>query len=242
MKDGGNKEDPRSIMVKIIVNQDEETSNRIIRATNSQTKINSIFLHATEQIHRNIEVSLKQDGYLYDRRKNYYRNRGASVKEIVTIPYLAQAVSSIVLQLPNDARVRPGTVAEKYYKKLFSESYPLEHYTKCVQLLKRCYAFLGTKGGTKTDVLNRVFYLAMYVAAKACKSVKPNRPKIAELSVKSIGEDVFEECYQWIEKEFMTLGGDDRTAKGSGLTAILKAHIIEELGRKRNPRKGPAKP
>lgn len=107
-KDGGHPDDERSIMVKVIVNSDDETSNRIIRATNSQTKINSIFLHATEQIHRNIELSLKTHGYFYDRRKNYYRNQGKPVKQIVTIPYLAQAVASIVLQQPDDARSAQG--------------------------------------------------------------------------------------------------------------------------------------
>jgi hypothetical protein len=57
-KGGAHQPDDRSIMVKVIVNDNDATSDRIIRATNSQTKINSIFLHSTEQIHRNIEVAL----------------------------------------------------------------------------------------------------------------------------------------------------------------------------------------
>ncbi len=66
----GNKGDKRTIMVKIIVNTKDDTSDRIISATNSQTKIDSISLHATEQIQRNIETALKVAGYFYDRRKN----------------------------------------------------------------------------------------------------------------------------------------------------------------------------
>ena len=52
--------DKRSLMVKVIENIDEETSDRIINATNSQTKIEAINLHATEQIHRNIETALRK--------------------------------------------------------------------------------------------------------------------------------------------------------------------------------------
>ena len=51
-KNGGNTNDGRSILIKVIVNDDAATSDRIISATNSQTKINSIFLHSTEPIHR----------------------------------------------------------------------------------------------------------------------------------------------------------------------------------------------
>jgi hypothetical protein len=231
-KGGGNANDQRSILVRVIVNVDDGTSDRIISATNSQTKISSIFLHSTEQIHRDIEVNLKASGYFYDRRKNYYRNRGKSVSEIVTIHYLAQAVASILLQQPDNARVRPGTVAEKNYKKLFSTKYPPDLYTKCVKLMKRCYKHLEDKGHQKTDVLNLVFYLAMYVTCTACNSVSPKANKIAALNVDAIRDDVFKECYDWILKEFERLGGDDRVAKGSQLTSSLKEHIRKQFGKK----------
>ena len=232
-KDGGDKSASRSIMVKVIVNSNDATSDRIISATNSQTKINSIFLHSTEQVHRDIEVNLRAAGYFYDRRKNYYRNHGKSVSEIITILYLAQAVAAIVLQQPDNARVRPGTVAEKSYEQLFSVKFPPTLYTNCIKILKRCYKFLGDKGLQKTDVLNLVFYLAMYVTCAACKSVTPNRRKIASLNVDGIGDDVFTKCYEWLDQEFKRLGGDDRTAKGTLVTESLKAKVIEQFGRKR---------
>jgi hypothetical protein len=146
---------------------------------------------------------------------------------------MAQAVASIVFQQPNDARVRPGTVAEKHYKQLFGDQYPLDLYIKCVQIMKRCYKFLADKGMKKTDALNRVFYLAMYVTCAACKSVKPKRPKISALKVEDIGDAVFSRCYDWLEAEFQSLGGDDRVAKGSQLTASLKEQVITEFGGKR---------
>jgi hypothetical protein len=45
-------------------------SDKIITATNSQTKIEAINLHATEQIQRHIEMALKAHDLYYDRRKN----------------------------------------------------------------------------------------------------------------------------------------------------------------------------
>ncbi|HZQ21214.1 MAG TPA: AIPR family protein [Terriglobales bacterium] len=229
-KGGADPNDSRSMMVKVIVNSNEATSDKIIRATNSQTKISSIFLHATEQVHRDIELHLKAAGYFYDRRKNYYRNQGKSVSEIVTIHYLAQAVASIVLQQPDDARVRPGTVAEKNYKKLFSDKYPPALYTKCVQIMRRCHTYLRGKGLGKTDVLNLVFYLAMYVTCAACNSVSPKRNKIASLDVDAISDKIFDQCYKWIDAEFKALGGDDRVAKGPNLTTSLNQKVISQFG------------
>jgi hypothetical protein len=94
-----------------------------------------------------------------------------------------------------------------------------------------------TKGLAKTDVLNLVFYLAMYVTCAACKSVKPQRRRIATLDVEAIPEDVFRNCYEWIHAEFIRLGGDDRTAKGPALTQSLKAKVISEFGRKQRTAK-----
>lgn len=237
LKNGGNTNDDRSIMVKVIVNDNAATSDRIISATNSQTKINSIFLHSTEPIHREIELNLKAHGFFYDRRKNYYRNQGKPVSQIITIPYLAQAVASIVLQQPNDARVRPGTVAEKSYHQLFSTKYPSDLYPNCIKLIKRCYKFLTSKGLAKTDVLNLVFYLAMYVTCAACKSARPQRRRIATLDVEAIPEVCFGNCYEWIHAEFIKLGGDDRTAKGPTLTASLRAKVVNEFGAKKKEAK-----
>jgi hypothetical protein len=83
----------------------------------------------------------------------------------------------------------------------------------------------------KTDLLNRVFYLATYVTSTACNSVRPKRPTIAALNVEGISDALFENCYEWIDAEFKLLGGDDRVAKGSQLTASLKAKLITEFGR-----------
>ena len=59
----------RSVLIRVIVPEDEETRDRIIRATNSQTPIPKSSLRATDYIHRNIEEYFKPRNLFYDRRK-----------------------------------------------------------------------------------------------------------------------------------------------------------------------------
>jgi hypothetical protein len=106
---GGDRKDARTIMVKVIVNSKDDTSDRIINATNSQTKIEAINLHATEAVQRTIETALKTAGFFYDRRKNFYRNQGKPASKIITIPSwlrlsLLLFCSSPIRHAPDQAR------------------------------------------------------------------------------------------------------------------------------------------
>jgi hypothetical protein len=222
-------QDKRSIMVKVIQSNNETTSDNIIRATNSQTKIDSISLHATEQIHRDIEKALKAVGLFYDRRKNFYRNKGESASKIITIAYMAQSIAAIVLQQPNDARARPTTLADKSYKKLFAESHPISLYPKCAQIMKRVDSYIDGIGLSQGSKLNIVFYLGMYVTCVVLKSVKPKPPKIQSLDMTLLTDDILNECYTWISEKFKELGGNDTTAKGPNLVKALREQIISQL-------------
>ena len=202
-------QDNRSVMVKVIRNIDADTSDRIIRATNSQTKIESINLHASEQIHRDIETALKNVDLFYDRRKNFYLNKCASASKIITIGYMAQAITAIVLQQPNDARARPTTVADKNYKKLFSDIYPIQLYPKCAQIMKRVDLYLDEKGLTQGTKLNLVFYLGMYATSAAFKIVKPNTAKIASSRHVFDGGISFGWAICLLLETFAKLGGSD---------------------------------
>jgi hypothetical protein len=217
----------------VIANTDTDTSDRVINATNSQTKIDAINLHATEQIHRNIEAALKTAGLFYDRRKNFYRNKGEAATQIITIGYMAQAVAAIVLQQPDQARARPTTVAEKNYASLFSENYPIMLYPKCAQIIKRVDSFLTGRAAEQGLKLNLIFYLALYATCSAIKSVKPKKTTIAALEMSTLDDSLLQECYDWLLSEFKSLGGDDRVAKGPALSEKLKARIVEQCGRKK---------
>ena len=55
-------EEKRNILIRVIVPETEETRDKIIRATNSQTAIPKSSLRATDSIHRQIEDYLKPRG------------------------------------------------------------------------------------------------------------------------------------------------------------------------------------
>lgn len=231
---GVSNDDKRALMVKVIVNIDEVTSDRIINATNSQTKIEAINLHATEQIHRNVEMALKTVGLFYDRRKNYYKNKGEPAAKIITIGYMSQAIAAIVLQQPDHARARPTTVAQKNYRTLFSDKYPVLLYTKCAQIMKRVDSYLDDKHVMRGTKLNLLFYLAMYATCAVLHTDKPLRARIASFDLVLLTNSLLDECYTWLVDKFTQFGGDDKAAKGSFLAAALKERIIEKYGKKAN--------
>lgn len=217
--------DSRTILLRVIETSDATTVDDIINATNSQTKISRNSLHATEQIHRDIEVAMKTRGLYYERRKNFYRNRKVSVRIIVTITEMAQILAAVVLQKPADARARPTTVVDKNYGKLFNKDYPYELYSVCGGILKRTEEFLDSLDLENADKLNMKFYLAMYVVCAYLKSHSPKRYRIAKIDIAKIDDQLFEDSYARVGALFKARGGDDKAAKGPELTDDVKAQL-----------------
>ncbi len=218
-------DDDRTILVRVIESKDPEGTNRIIKATNSQTKIPRMWLHATEDIHRTIEAALSKVGLYYDRRKNFYRNQGVSPRQIVTIPYLSQALVALVLQKPDDARARPTTAAERHYGKLFSEKFPKEMYSTSALIIKRIDEFLygvDLETGHKANIR---FYLAMFSVCVALKSAHPRKATIAAFNMDLLTDEHLLASLHRVHADYMTLGGDDVTAKGTELNATLQAEL-----------------
>ncbi|MGN6128177.1 MAG: AIPR family protein, partial [Humibacter sp.] len=120
----------RSLLVRVFETQDEASRDRIIRATNSQTRVPDASLHATEDIHRQLESYFLAHGWYYDRRKNFYKNNGKPTDRIISISALGQAVMAIGLSRPDDARARPSTLLNNPddYQSVFSARIPLGTY------------------------------------------------------------------------------------------------------------------
>lgn len=117
----------RNVLIRILVTDDKESRDRIIRATNSQTRIPIASLRATDAIHRNIEDYLYQKGLFYDRRKNYYKNMGKPVNKILSISSLAQLFLAFALRDPGNARARPSSLLKRDddYERIFNHTNPL---------------------------------------------------------------------------------------------------------------------
>lgn len=166
-KENVEEEDERSILIRIIVTEDAEARDRIIKATNFQTSIPIASLKATDRIHRNIEDYFLQHGWFYDRRKNYYKNIGKPVDRIISIPYLAQAVMAIILREADNARARPSSLIkrESDYERVFSESISPTIYLLCAKTMKRIDNFLRNVSAPQLKT-NFKFHLAMFSTIK----------------------------------------------------------------------------
>jgi len=206
--------DPRHILVRVIKTQKPETRDRIIKATNNQTQIPSPWLHATEEVHRHIELYFKSHDFFYDRRKNFYKNQGIAADKIITIPWLGPAIMSIALSRPNDARARPTTFLNNAYRQVFSKTYQPDLYLNCARLMRRVETFLQSKNLARTTQNNIEFHMAMYTASVMLSHPGPLREKVKDINLEHLTTTVLEDGYQRTYKEYRRLGATDQIAKG----------------------------
>lgn len=134
-------EDTRSLFVKIIICDQKDVIDRIIRATNSQNAISSGILRATDTVQRDIEKYFLSKGYYYDRRKNYYRNLGKPRDKIISINLLSQCIVSLVLPEKNPSRARSNPTIlikkDEDYNSVFGGGYDFQVYLNSVLIFKK---------------------------------------------------------------------------------------------------------
>ena len=220
--------DERNLLVRVIVPTKPESRDRVIKATNSQTNIPPASLRATDKIHRDIEEHLRPYGLFYDRRKNLHKNDGRPLDQIISIPLMAQAVMSILLQRPDDARARPSSLLKKDedYLSVFSTSIPIGVYRMCALIVRKIDAYLRTDQTLDARERNNViFYVAMRVAAIAAGKRSLSELDIAEIELPKLDEDNIKKSLSVVKSLYDELGGGDQVAKGSKLVELLKAEI-----------------
>ncbi|WP_082877241.1 AIPR family protein [Comamonas thiooxydans] len=217
----------RSLLVRIICEENEASRDKIIRATNSQTAIPPASLRSADEIHRNIEDFLKPNGFFYDRKKNFHRNQGVQVSKIISIPYMAQAMMAITLLKPDSARARPSTLlnSDKDYKAIFSLDKSIDLYLKVIQIIKIVETYLKqcvTNGSIERDQITNIkYYVAMVTAIKITSSKINLEDKLSGISNIEIESSILEESLDIVYEEYMKLGGNDQVAKGSKLLSSI---------------------
>ncbi|MCW2265245.1 hypothetical protein M2305_001192 [Gluconobacter cerinus] len=223
-------DEKRNILVRVICEENPEARDRIIRATNSQTSIPPASLRSADEIHRDIEDYFRTYGLYYDRRKNFYKNDGKPASKIVSIPFLAQCVMSVVLLQPNNARARPSTLINdnNRYNQIFNKNYPLQLYVNSYLFVKRIEGFMKKEQmSNKSDFNNIVYHLSMY--ALVCMIKTKNRAEIIEkisvLDINLLDEDTFIPFKNKVLDVYNNLGGDDNTAKGTDFVDLLLSYV-----------------
>ena len=224
-KDADMSDDGREMLVRVMVPNEDESRDRIIKATNSQTAVLPSSLRATDRIQRDIEEYLRQKGLFYDRRKNYYKNEGKPRDKIVGIPYLAQAVMAIVLRQPDQARARPSSLLknDEDYGRVFNSSYPIELYYVCAEAMRRVESFLRSPSlNVPTEDRNNLrFYVAMCAVSGVGNSALSTPNGIAKFDVAGLKEAAVRRSLNFVQPKYVALGGNDQVSKGPQLLKTI---------------------
>lgn len=223
------KEESRNILLRIIVPEDDDSRDRIILATNSQTAIPPVALRSTDPIHRQIEMYFKGRGLFYDRRKNYYKNQGKKSSEIVSIAFLGQCLMSLFLGKPNYARARPSTLLsnEDYYKKLYVENTDLELYFKSASLGKKVEQFIKASEYSQAEKSDILFYVIYCVISLRLHSAEIDILRFKEIDINDISEDEIGHAAQIVSAIYHDLGGNNKVAKSSVLLEKVQAIVAQ---------------
>ena len=208
----------RSILLRIIVPDNEESRDQIIFATNNQTNIPKATLRVTDPIHLQIEMYFKSRGLFYDRRKNYYKNQGRKPAEIVGVSFLAQCLITIFLKKPDYARARPSTLLndEKTYNELYEKNNDLEVFYRVALLGKKIQRNVRSgsdySSAEKSDILYYVLY-AVIADVLGKKNITP--ADIKNMDMDSVTDTLIKDIRNRVYEIYKQHGGNGRVAKSA---------------------------
>ena len=221
--------DERNVLVKILVPDDAGSRNRIIKATNRQTTVQLASLRSTDEIHRDIEQFLAVRGLYYDRRKNFYKNKGKPRDRIVSIPHLAQSLMAIVLTRPDTARARPSSLLKKDsdYRRVFDPSHPIGLYYACAEGMRRVERFLKQSGLlAPKDRTNLRFFVGMHAVLSTTGESSPSSAVLSRINLDLLDDSCIGASLSRVQDEYMRLGGTDQVAKGPALRDAVVESIV----------------
>mgnify|MGYP005772932279 CR=1 FL=1 len=212
------KNETRSVLLRIIVPENEASRDQIIFATNNQTNIPKATLRVTDPIHLQIEMYFKNRGLFYDRRKNYYKNQGRKPAEIVGVSFLAQCLISIFLKKPDYARARPSTLLndENTYHELYEKNNDLEVFYRVAVLGKRVQKNIKCmteySPAERSDIL---FYVLFAVVAHALHKNNIIPSDIKDLDMNIISDEIIDDIKRKVYEIYKQQGGNGRVAKSA---------------------------
>ena len=230
--------DDRNVLIRVVKTTEEVSRLKVIKATNSQTNIPSSSLRATDPIHRDIEDYLISKGYYYDRRKNYHKNQGRPINRIISIPYLAQVVMSVLHQKPDYARARPSTLIKNNgdYEGIFNSKIPLDVYYKSIVLHETVEHQLRryTPKLSRTTIGDIRFHVSMYVAIRLADKIKPNADDIGSLDLTALTQTLIYEGIEHVSIVYELMGGNNSVAKGKEFVQEVLTEVSKKVTSPRN--------
>jgi hypothetical protein len=165
------------VPVRLIVTQDDEVIEDIIRATNRQTQLKEEQFIALMDFSRKLEnfftaFPVNQKLY-YERRSNQYSRLDIEKTRVVTPPNLIRAYAATFLSEPHRTTRNFKSLLDRVGKDIFSAEHKLElYYASAFALYKLEYLFRTQRLDAKYKPAR--FHLLM--AARLMADGKPNSP------------------------------------------------------------------
>lgn len=130
------------VPVKLIVSNDGEIKNKIIKATNRQTPVKTEELTALTDFQKALEdfyEAIEGDSKLYyERRSQQFRSAtGLEKTRVVSVPTQIRAFASMFLGLPHQASRYYGTLLSSIESKIFApDHHPVAYYASSLALFR----------------------------------------------------------------------------------------------------------
>lgn len=231
----GDPSDMRSVLVKVIINDNKATIDHIIASTNSQNPVSPTLLRATDEIQRDIEIFYFNEGYFYDRRKNYYKNQGKPANKIFSIQFTAQAIESIINNNPHSARSKPTTLIkeDKTYNNIFDRRRNFKSYLNSCLIVKQTTDFVSAIAdpSTKSSLANFKLHLARIATSKILRKKVYSIDELTAYSIELYTQTLFNESVAFIQScksEFIEENPETNLinmAKARGFTDYLLSKL-----------------
>lgn len=197
-----NENDNRSVLVKVIINSNKETTDHIIASTNSQNPVSATLLRATEPIQRELELYFLNQGYYYDRRKNYYKNLGKPSTKIFSIQYTAQAIESIIFDEPHIARASPTSLFknEVTYNHIFNNSKNFQAYLNCCLINRKTHNFWSKYENQeiKSKISNFKLHLGCIIVKELFQKRTITFDEIVAINIDDVNDTLFDQTVKFL--------------------------------------------
>lgn len=199
--------DDRNVLVKVFVTQDDEVSGKIIKATNNQTPVELVSLFATEKYQCDIEQYLLRYDMYYDRKCNYYKNKGIEPSKIVSVSYLAMGFISVIMKNPKVASTLKQKKIKSWYNEIFNEKYSLAIWPVIVKIQKRMEHFLcgkRKKDGSEGFLKSWRAIFSFLATSVVLKDFAYSEKRLIELSdnMDLFTDDILEDIYSEFVQSF----------------------------------------
>jgi len=197
-------DDKRSVLVKVIINNNKTTIDHIIASTNSQNPVSPALLRATDDVQREIELYFGNEGYFYDRRKNYYKNQGKPASKIFGIQSNAQSVEAIMFNNPHITRSKPTSLIKDdvTYNRIFSQAYSYKLYLNCCLIAQKSsdYHRIIADNTIKNNLSNFKLHLARVAVCLLTQKANPNMADIVAVDVSNYDKSKFDEAKKMVNE------------------------------------------